>query len=175
MRPRTTHISTTIGFGILSACACVIGPREEQMVLTTQPLSFSGLASQPSSMITVEALDLSTNQWEPIGTTTTLADVWSIGARPFYYFNTSITIQSLPEWQCYYESSCDLSEEGCRDIRFRVRESNGLVDVLFTYTDESFECTSDLVLEEFENAYDAYAICNPGLPQEIVARSCFLH
>ncbi len=175
MQARTQLLSSALGFGLSITCGCVLGPRDEQLVITTQALAFSGLASQPSSEIIIEAFDLSSSQWEQIGSTVSSPYLSTIGGRAFYTFYTSVTIQSLPDWQCYYEASCDLSDEGCRDIRFRVREPSGLTSTLFTYTEESFDCTFDLVIQDLEDAYESYVTCNPGYPQEIVARSCFLH
>lgn len=155
--------------------ACVLGPKQEQMIISSQPTSFSGLASQPSAEIIIEALDLSTNTWETIGTTTTTPIPANIGAHDYYYFNTNVTVRSASGWECYYDDDCDLADEGCYDITFRVREPIGLTATLFTFSQESFDCTFDLVIEQFEDSWDSYALCAPDLPTTIVARSCFIY
>lgn len=122
---------------------CVVSPYNKQFVSAHTPVYFEGFALHAGSQINIRAYNKQTGNWSVVGTTTSGTEARTYNGDTLHPWHTQVTFDTLANWQCYFSSSCSLTE-GTHQIRIQVDEV-GVLNGLYTYDADGFACLEDQV------------------------------
>jgi hypothetical protein len=177
-RPLGGTVLVRLSLALIAATlvpGCMLTPRTGDFVDHTLPLEVSGLGSRPNAEIRIEAYHQRDNRWDRIATTTTSGSPLAIGGYDFFYYTTDVQFSQMFEMPCYFDAGCDMGTEGVYDIRLRGEEVGGDGGRLFTFDDDSYDCTYDRIFGLGEDAYSAYWTCKQPIHDEVTLHVAIVH
>jgi hypothetical protein len=124
--------------------ACVVSPYNNQFVTSNNPVYFGGFAQNPGAQIDILALNKKTNVWNVVANATVDTQTNVYNGNTLYQWQTNLTFNTLPEWQCYFNATCALYE-GANEVLVKVHEVGGALTSLFTFDDIGLPCIEDQV------------------------------
>jgi hypothetical protein len=124
---------------------------------------FGGYAQRANAAIVVEALNLSTNNWDEVGVTFSSGTPTTFNGVSLYSWGYSKVLATLPNYACYASKYCYIPA-GDHSIKLRFKEIGGSVLYLKTFDPGGVNCVIQRMLPG-SNMISAGAACAQQAPE----------